>query len=122
MCGGIAVGRIYADRLARSQCEGCDHPGHRLALYEKARSTRYGDRADRQPRGLPHPGIGDTPEIDIHFHEEGWDRVPAAASASARSPRSALAASVGNAVFNATGWRPHDLPVRPDRLSEGMRK
>ena len=22
------------------------------------------------------PQLGDTPEIDIHFHEEGWDRVP----------------------------------------------
>jgi xanthine dehydrogenase YagR molybdenum-binding subunit len=31
-----------------------------------------------------------------------------------------VAASIGNAVYAATGWRPHDLPIRPDRLREGI--
>jgi xanthine dehydrogenase YagR molybdenum-binding subunit len=31
-----------------------------------------------------------------------------------------VAASIGNAVYTATGWRPHDLPIRPDRLREGI--
>ena len=31
-----------------------------------------------------------------------------------------VAASIGNAVHNATGWRPYDLPIRPDRLLEGI--
>ena len=32
-----------------------------------------------------------------------------------------VAASIGNAVHDATGWRPYELPIRPDRLLEGMR-
>ena len=27
-------------------------------------------------------------------------------------------AALGNAVFNATGWRPHDIPLRPQRVQE----
>jgi xanthine dehydrogenase YagR molybdenum-binding subunit len=30
------------------------------------------------------------------------------------------AASVANAIHHATGWRPTELPVRPDRLLGGL--
>lgn len=29
-----------------------------------------------------------------------------------------VAAAIGNAIFNATGWRPLETPVRPERLIE----
>jgi xanthine dehydrogenase YagR molybdenum-binding subunit len=30
------------------------------------------------------------------------------------------AAAIANAVFHATKWRPNALPIRPDRVLEGL--
>ena len=45
---------------------------------------------------------------------------PAAVSGLGEISTVAVAASIGNAVYNATGWRPYELPIRPDRLLHGM--
>jgi xanthine dehydrogenase YagR molybdenum-binding subunit len=29
-------------------------------------------------------------------------------------------ASIGNAIAHATGWRPQELPIRPDRVLAGV--
>jgi len=67
------------------------------------------------------PQLGDTPEITIHFHEPGWEHVPGGGVGLGEVATISPAASVGNAIFNATGFRPTVLPVRPDRLLEGLR-
>ena len=120
--GGIAVGRIHAPVLARSQCEGSIIQGIGLALYEKqVLDPHTGLTLTANLEDYRIPQLGDTPEIDIHFHEEGWDRVPGGGVGLGEVATISPAASVGNAIFNATGWRPLTLPVRPDRLLEGLR-
>ncbi|MGW4637405.1 molybdopterin-dependent oxidoreductase [Sphaerisporangium sp. NPDC004334] len=118
---GIAAGHIYADRLARSQCEGGVVQGVGYALYEE----RHVDPATGVvlTTGLDDyhlPGIGDCPEIEVYFHQEGWDHVNGRGVGIGEVSTIGVAASVGNAVHNATGWRPRDLPIRPDRLLEGI--
>lgn len=61
------------------------------------------------------------PCCTIHFHEGGWDHVPGGAVGLGEVATIGVAASVGNAIYNATGWRPTELPVRPDRLLHGLR-
>jgi xanthine dehydrogenase YagR molybdenum-binding subunit len=61
-----------------------------------------------------------VPEIDIHFDEQGFEHVPSGGVGMGELSTLAVAASVGNAVHNATGWRPYDLPIRPDRVLEGL--
>jgi xanthine dehydrogenase YagR molybdenum-binding subunit len=120
--GGIAVGRIHAPVLARSQCEGSVIQGIGLALYEnQVLDPHTGLTLTANLEDYRIPQLGDTPEIDIHFHEEGWDRVPGGGVGLGEVATVSPAASVGNAIFNATGWRPLTLPVRPDRLLEGLR-
>jgi xanthine dehydrogenase YagR molybdenum-binding subunit len=119
--GGIAVGHIYAPRLARSQCEGGIVQGIGFALYEQRHADPLTGRVlTVNLEDYRLPGIGDTPEITIHFHTEGWDHVNGGGVGLGEISTIGVAASVGNAVHNATGWRPYDLPIRPDRLLEGL--
>ncbi|WP_440104992.1 molybdopterin-dependent oxidoreductase [Streptosporangium sp. H16] len=120
---GIAVGHIYAERLARSQCEGGVVQGIGYALYEERLVDPVtGVVLTANLDDYRIPGIGDTPEITVHFHRDGWDHVNGHGVGVGEISTVGVAASVGNAVHNATGWRPHDLPIRPDRLLEGINR
>jgi len=119
--GGIAVGHIYAERLARSQCAGAIIQGVGFALYEQRHvDPSTGVVLTDNLEDYRIPGIGDTPEIEVHFHQEGWEQVTGHGVGLGEVAGLGVAASVGNAVHAATGWRAHDLPIRPDRLLEGI--
>jgi xanthine dehydrogenase YagR molybdenum-binding subunit len=120
--GGIAVGRIMLPVLARSQCEGAIIQGVGYALYEERRlDPNTGHVLTSNLEDYRIPQLGDTPEISIHFHESGWDHVPSGGVGLGEIATIGVAASVGNAIYNATGWRPTELPVRPDRLLHGLK-
>ncbi|MDA0635472.1 molybdopterin-dependent oxidoreductase [Nonomuraea sp. MCN248] len=119
--GGIAAGRIYAERPARNQCEGGIIQGIGYALYEERHVDPVtGTVLTANLEDYRIPGIGDTPEMTIHFHQDGWDHVNGRGVGLGEVSTIGVAASVANAVHNATGWRPRDLPIRPDRLLEGI--
>jgi xanthine dehydrogenase YagR molybdenum-binding subunit len=119
--GGIAVGRIYQEALARSQCEGAIIQGIGYALYEQRHvDPTTGIVLTDNLEDYRIPGIGDTPEIDIQFHQDGWEHVSGNGVGLGEVSTIGVAASVGNAVHAATGWRPYELPIRPDRLIEGI--
>jgi xanthine dehydrogenase YagR molybdenum-binding subunit len=114
---GLAVGRLAAPLLARSQAEGSIIQGVGYALYEH----RQIDPASGQvlTAGLEDyriPGIADTPEIDIHFDEAGFEHVLGGGVGLGEIATLPVAAAIANAVHNATGARPYELPIRPDRL------
>jgi xanthine dehydrogenase YagR molybdenum-binding subunit len=118
---GIAAGRIYAERPARNQCEGGIIQGIGYALYEERHIDPVtGVVLTANLEDYRIPGIGDTPEMTIHFHQDGWDHVNGRGVGLGEVSTIGVAASVANAVHNATGWRPYDLPIRPDRLLEGI--
>ncbi|MGW2564519.1 molybdopterin-dependent oxidoreductase [Streptomyces sp. NPDC001514] len=120
--GGIAAGRIYAPALAVSQCQGGIIQGIGYALYEeRVTDTLTGVVLSDNLEDYRIPGIGDIPEIEIHFHEEGFEHVDGGGVGLGEVSTMPVAASIGNAVHAATGWRPHHLPIRPDRLLEGLR-
>lgn len=119
--GGLSVGRIYNQDLARSQCAGAIIQGVGYALYEQRQVDPHtGVVLTDNLEDYRIPGIGDMPEVDIHFHEEGWEHVTGRGVGLGEVAGLGVAASIGNAIHAATGWRPHDLPVRPDRLLEGL--
>ncbi len=120
--GGIAVGRIHSVATARNQCEGSIIQGIGLALYEQqVIDPHTGLTLTSNLEDYRIPQLGDTPEMHIHFHEEGWDHVPGGGVGLGEVATISPAASVGNAIFNATGWRPTQLPIRPDRVLEALR-
>jgi xanthine dehydrogenase YagR molybdenum-binding subunit len=121
--GGFASGRIVAPMLARSQVHGGIIQGLGYALYEeRVNDPLTGRLLNTQLSDYTLPGIGDTPEIEVYFHEEGFDYVPGGSVGLAEITTIAVAASIGNAVHHATGWRPRHLPLRPDRVLAGIRE
>lgn len=120
--GGLAVGVPHARELAQSQAAGSIIQGIGLALYEnQILDPHTGLTLTSNLEDYRIPQLGDTPEITIHFHEPGWEHVPGGGVGLGEVATISPAASIGNAVFNATGFRPTALPVRPDRLLEGLR-
>jgi CO/xanthine dehydrogenase Mo-binding subunit len=115
--GAVAAGRIVAPQLARSQCHGGVIQGIGFALYEQRQHDHASGLVLTASLEDYHvPGIGDTPEIDIQFFEQGFGHVRGAAVGLGELSTLAVAASIGNAVFHASGWRPRTLPIRPGDL------
>jgi len=120
--GGLAVGRIHAPKLAHSQCLGGVIQGIGYALYEERNlDPATGTVLSRGLEEYRIPGIGDIPLIEIYFLEEGFDHARGKGVGLAEISTAPVAASVGNAVFHATGWRPYELPIRPDRVIRGLK-
>lgn len=120
--GGLAIGVPHARELAESQCAGSIIQGIGLALYEnQVLDPHSGLTLTSNLEDYRIPQLGDTPEIAIHFHEPGWEHVPGGGIGLGEVATISPAASVANAIFNATAFRPTVLPVRPDRVLEGLR-
>ncbi|MCX4239911.1 molybdopterin-dependent oxidoreductase [Paraliomyxa miuraensis] len=120
--GGYGVGRIVSPQLARSQAQGGIIQGISYALYEERRLDP--SRGFLLTAGLEDyrvMGIGDVGEIHVHFDETGYEQIRGRSVGLGELVTLAPAAAIGNAMFDATGWRPRELPLRPDRVLKGVR-
>jgi xanthine dehydrogenase YagR molybdenum-binding subunit len=118
---GLGVGRVIVPTLARSQALGGAMQGVGFALYEERRldpvsgcTLTVGFDEHR------HCGIADGPDVDVHFVTEGFEHVAGGSVGLGELSGLAVAASIGNAVYHATGWRPLSLPLRPEHVLEGL--
>ncbi len=114
---GIAVGKIAAPALARSQAAGSVIQGVGYALYE-ARETdaRSGHVLTSNLEDYRIPGIADTPEIDVHFDEAGFDHVMGGSVGIGEVATVPTSPAIANAIYNAIGIRPTETPISPARL------
>ncbi|HKS19673.1 MAG TPA: molybdopterin-dependent oxidoreductase [Bradyrhizobium sp.] len=119
---GIAVGKIAAPALARSQATGSVIQGIGYALYE-ARETdpNSGDILSGGMEDYRIPGIADTPSIDVHFDERGYDHVPGGSVGIGEVATVPTSPAIANAIRNAIGVRPMETPIRPDRLIAALK-
>ncbi len=119
---GIAVGKISAPALARSQAAGSVIQGIGYALYE-ARETdpRTGDILSGGMEDYRIPGIADTPDIDVHFDEAGFDHVLGGSVGIGEVATVPTSPAIANAIRNATGIRLTEIPIRPDRLIAALK-
>jgi xanthine dehydrogenase YagR molybdenum-binding subunit len=114
---GIAVGKIAAPALARSQAAGSVIQGIGYALYEDREVDPWsGDVLSGGFDDYRIPGIADTPPIDVHFDEGGFDHVLGGSVGIGEVATVPTAAAIANAVRNAIGIRPCQIPLRPDRV------
>src|SRR3954465_11472337 len=114
---GIAVGKIAAPALARSQAAGSVIQGLGYALYEaREPAPRTGASPTPGLAGARVPGISGTPPIDVHFDEGGFDHVLGGSVGIGEVATVPTSPAIANAIRNATGIRPTELPIRPDRL------
>jgi xanthine dehydrogenase YagR molybdenum-binding subunit len=119
---GIAVGKVAAPALARSQATGSVIQGLGYALYE-ARETdpRNGDILSGGMEDYRIPGISDTPEFDVHFDEGGFDHVLGGSVGIGEVATVPTSPALANAIRNATGIRLTEIPIRPDRLIAALK-
>jgi xanthine dehydrogenase YagR molybdenum-binding subunit len=119
---GIAVGKIAAPALARSQATGSVIQGLGYALYE-ARETdpHSGDILSGGMEDYRIPGIADTPEFEVHFDEGGFDHVLGGSVGIGEVATVPTSPALANAIHNATGIRLTEIPVRPDRLIAALK-
>jgi len=114
---GIAVGRLASPDLARSQATGAVIQGMGYALYEDREvDARTGDILSFGLEDYRIPGIADTPVMDVHFDQGGFEHVLGGSVGIGEVATVPTAAAIANAVRNAIGVRPTEAPIRPDRL------
>jgi xanthine dehydrogenase YagR molybdenum-binding subunit len=120
---GLAVGKPQAPILARSQAEGSIIQGVGFALYEaREYDLNSGVTLSAGLEDYRIPGIADTPEMHVHFDPDGFSHVPGGGIGIGEIATVPVAAAIANAVHDATGVRLYDLPMRPDRIVEALRR
>lgn len=120
--GGINAGKIVLPPLARSQIYGGIIQGIGYALYEeRLLDARSGHVLSFNLEDYRLPGIADVPDVTLHFDEEGFEHVKGGAAGLSELSTVPIAAVIGNAVYNATGWRPTTIPITPERLLAGLK-
>jgi xanthine dehydrogenase YagR molybdenum-binding subunit len=119
---GIAVGKIAAPALARSQATGAIIQGIGYALYEAREVDPHsGDILTAGMEDYRIPGIADTPPIEVHFDEAGFDHVLGGSVGIGEVATVPTSPAIANAIHNATGVRLTEIPVRPDRLIAALK-
>ncbi|PRQ04868.1 molybdopterin-dependent oxidoreductase [Enhygromyxa salina] len=118
---GVSVGKIYSPLLARSQAEGGLVQGISYALFEERRlDPRHGTLLTGGLEDYRLCGLGDIGEIEVEFVPGGFERVRGQGVGIGELATLTPAATIANAVYDATGWRPTHIPLRPDRVLAGL--
>ncbi|HEV2673256.1 MAG TPA: xanthine dehydrogenase family protein molybdopterin-binding subunit [Aliidongia sp.] len=120
--GAFAAGRIMNAKTARSQMIGGIVFGVGMALTEATEiDARSGRVTNATIADYLVPVHLDVPEIEVIMVAEQDDEVnPLGAKGIGELPMVGTAAAIANAVYHATGQRIRDLPIRPDKLIEGL--
>lgn len=119
--GGLAVGKLVVPALARSQVQGGVIQGIGYALYEERNVDPHtGTVLSLGLEEYRIPGIGDMPEVELFFHQNGYEHNRGGAVGLSEVCTIPVAAAIGNAIFHATGHRYREIPLRPDRIVEGI--
>jgi xanthine dehydrogenase YagR molybdenum-binding subunit len=119
---GMSVGHIYSPKLARSQVEGGLIQGIGYALYEERRlDPRHGTLLTGNLEDYRLCGLGDIGELHVEFLPGGFENARGGGVGLGELCTLPAAATIANAVCHATGWRPTQIPLRPDRVLAGVR-
>jgi xanthine dehydrogenase YagR molybdenum-binding subunit len=114
---GFAIGRLAAPVLARSQAAGAVIQGVGYALYEtRETDPSTGHVLSGSMEDYRIPGIADMPRLDVHFDEGGFDHVPGGSVGIGEVATVPTSPAIANAICNAIGVRPTEIPIRPDRI------
>ena len=114
---GISVGKLASAPLARNQAAGAFIQSLGHALYEAREfDPRTGHVLSVNLDDYRVPGIADMPPIEVHFDESGFDHVPGGSVGIGEVAAVPTPAAVANAIRDALGVRPQEIPIRPDRL------
>ena len=111
----VDAGVVINPEQLRGQVEGGVAQGIGSALYEEV-SVLDGEVVTRSFRDYRLPQMGDVPETEVLFADT-WDELGVrGAKSMSEAPYNPVAPALANAIRDATGVRPHELPMSRDRL------
>jgi xanthine dehydrogenase YagR molybdenum-binding subunit len=122
MLGVFGCGRILNPLTARSQLIGGMTQGISMALHEESVLDReFGDYLNHDFAQYHVPVFADIEDIEATWIDEEDPHLnPMGAKGIGEIGIVGTAAAVANAVHHATGVRVRDLPIRLDRVLEGL--
>ncbi|WP_129784510.1 molybdopterin-dependent oxidoreductase [Promicromonospora panici] len=115
------AGVVINPEQLRGQIEGGVAQALGSALTERM-VVRDGVVLTRTLRHYRAPQVADIPDTEVLFADT-FDRLgPRGAKSMSEAPYNPVAPALANAIADATGVRPHDLPMQRDRLWELVRR
>jgi len=111
----VDAGVVINPEQLRGQVEGGVAQGYGSALYEEM-LLHEGEVLTRSFRHYRVPQLGDVPPTEVLFADTHDTLGPRGAKSMSEAPYNPVAPAVANAVRDALGVRPHELPMSRDRL------
>lgn len=115
------VGRAIHTKLCRGQIEGGTLQAIAYGYLEEIK-VRDGHYLNDRLATYIIPTIKDAPRMDVELLERPWEGGPSGAKGVGELPMDGGAPAVLQAIENATGIFPTDLPATPERLLDWLAK
>jgi CO/xanthine dehydrogenase Mo-binding subunit len=112
---GVDAGTVLNPEQLRGQVEGGTAQAIGSALYEEVR-VEDGHVLTRTLRNYHIPQMADVPRTEVRFAATYDDLGPFGAKSMSEAPYNPIAPALANAIRDAIGVRPHELPMTRDRL------
>ncbi|GAA1762635.1 molybdopterin-dependent oxidoreductase [Nocardioides hankookensis] len=111
----VDAGRVINPEQLRGQVEGGVAQALGSALQEEM-VVRDGEVVTRAFRHYRVPQVADVPPTEVLFADTYDELGPRGAKSMSEAPYNPVAPAIANAVRDALGVRPHELPMSRDRL------
>ena len=110
------AGTVLNPEQLRGQVEGGTAQAIGTSLYEEVMLDGEGRVLTPAFRGYRTPKFSDLPVTEVHFASTHDDLGPLGAKSMSEAPYNPVAPALANAIRDALGVRPHELPMSRDRL------
>jgi len=110
------AGTVLNPEQLRGQIEGGTAQAIGTALYEEMRLDGEGRVVTRTFRNYHLPQFADLPVTEVHFADTFDELGPLGAKSMSEAPYNPVAPALANAIRDAIGVRPHELPMSRDRI------
>lgn len=110
------AGFVINPAQCRGQIEGGVAQAIGTALYEEVILDGEGTVTTAILRNYHIPQMADVPDTEVYFAETSDELGPFGAKSMSEAPYNPVAPALANAVRDAIGVRPHELPLSRDRV------
>lgn len=111
----VDAGVVINPEQLRGQVEGGTAQGIGSALYEEI-TLRDGEVLTRTFRDYRVPQMADVPPTEVLYADTVDELGPRGAKSMSEAPYNPVAPALANAIRDAVGVRPHELPMSRDRI------